>query len=82
MNTTLLIVSVVLFSAIAVVCIFIPDKIQTLALDYYSRNPFAAKLNPFLNWMKTGAYVVTIRIIGCLSLIVAVFLLFVKLFLR
>lgn len=54
----------IVFFLIGVACLFFPDKIQLAALKYYDQHPTAGRLNPFLEWMKSPGYVLSLRIIG------------------
>lgn len=68
---TLMIASTFLLGGVA--CFFFPDKIQTAALKYFARYPSAARLNPFLEWMKGHSYIISLRIVGFIG--IAVFIL-------
>lgn len=59
-------------SALAVLgaaCVFWPRKIQAL---YLSREEHSASWNPFLPWMRTESYILTLRLIGVVSVLASV----------
>jgi len=58
----------IIFLVIGVVCLFWPERIQQFGLDYYASHRAAARLNPFLDWMKTRGYIVSLRIIGVMAI--------------
>jgi uncharacterized protein YjeT (DUF2065 family) len=58
-------------TVIGIACLVWPSKIQQYAL----RSPSVSKFNPFFQWMKRPAYVVSLRLCGVLALVVAAFLL-------
>lgn len=70
----------IIFLAIGIACLFWPEKIQQYGLSYYARHQGAAKFIPFLDWMKTDMYVLSLRIIGIGG--IAVFILFIYVFLN
>ena len=57
-----------IFLVIGIVCLFWPERIQQFGLDYYLDHKTAAKLNPFLDWMKTRGYILSLRIIGVMAI--------------
>jgi hypothetical protein len=52
---------------VGILCLIWPEKVQEYALKCSIQE--IGKFNPFLSWMKTRSYLITVRIIG----IVAVF---------
>ncbi len=52
---------------IGVICLFWPKRVQTYALRWASQGPLA-RLNPFLGWMRTPGYIVSLRICGAYAL--------------
>ena len=71
---TIIFISIGLTLIMGICCIFFPEKIQEIALKY-SEN----KLNPFLGWMKTKSYIITLRVIGIAAISSSVVALFVLL---
>jgi hypothetical protein len=69
--------SAIIFLLIGLACLVWPEKIQQFGLNYYSRHEMIAKYNPFLGWMKTHSYILSLRIIGTLAMGVFVLLLFI-----
>ena len=61
-------VSGIICLAIGIVCLFWPKKIQQFSLELYARHEWAARLNPFLDWMKTSSYVWTLRTMGVIGI--------------
>ncbi len=59
-----------------IVCLFWPEKIQAFAVKYYEHHRYFGRVNPFLDWMKTGTYVVHLRIGGVLCICAAGLILF------
>jgi hypothetical protein len=57
-----------------IICLFWPHRVQELALSQYAANPALGKLNPWLGWMKTQSYIVTMRIGGAVAILVALFM--------
>lgn len=45
-----------------------PDRIQTWTLSFYEGAHGLARWNPLLDWMRTSSYVVSLRIVGALSI--------------
>ena len=45
-----------------------PDRIQSWTLTFYEGAHGLAKWNPLLDWMRTSSYVVSLRIVGALSI--------------
>jgi hypothetical protein len=70
MNTSVIaLVTVVLFLAIAIICLFMPETIQRFALEYYAAHDGARRVNPFFEWMRTPGYLVSLRVIGLIALL-------------
>jgi uncharacterized protein YjeT (DUF2065 family) len=63
----------IIFLVIGIICLFYSKKVQKYALDFYDRHKTAGALNPFLDWMKTQSYILSLRIIGLVG--IAVFIL-------
>jgi hypothetical protein len=59
-----------IFLLISVACLMFPKKIQSCSMDLYSDEKRLAKYNPFKEWMKTPSYIISLRLIGILSLCV------------
>lgn len=45
-----------------------PERIQSWTLTFYDEAHGLAKWNPLLDWMRTSSYVVSLRIVGVLSI--------------
>jgi hypothetical protein len=65
--------------SVGVVAVVWPERIQDYALKYYSRHTLQAKLNPFLGWMTTRSYRISLRCWGVVMIAVPVFLWYVVL---
>ncbi len=59
------VITAIIFLAIGVICLFRPEKVQEYGLKWSDRG--IGKINPFLSWMKTKSYILSLRIIGILS---------------
>ena len=59
----------VIFLIVGVVGLVFPKKIQTFTLSYYDQNVTAAKMNPFVIWMKGPTYVLSLRFVGVLGIL-------------
>jgi len=46
-----------------------PERIQSWTLTFYEGAHGLAKWNPLLDWMRTPSYVVSLRIVGVLSIV-------------
>ena len=68
----------IIFLVIGIICLFYSKKVQKYALDFYDRHKTAEALNPFLDWMKTPSYILSLRIIGLAG--IAVFILILVVF--
>lgn len=60
----------VFFIGVGVLALGWPEKLQECALNYYSHAQGLAKRNPFIKWMQTSAYVLSLRITGALAVLV------------
>ena len=69
MNWIAGIIFAALFLTLGLTCLLRPKKVQRYYLDFYERNEKVPKLNPFLGWMHTSAYIISLRLIGVLSLL-------------
>lgn len=65
------------FLAVGIAALWWPEKIQEYALSFYTNAKGLAKWNPFLKWMQTSSYIVSLRIIGVLAILVALVALYV-----
>jgi hypothetical protein len=57
----------VFFFAVGAVALIWPERIQDWMLSFYDRSNGLARWNPFLNWMRTSSYVLSLRVIGGVS---------------
>ena len=73
---TIALLAALAFLVPGIMCFLWPNKIQEFALRYYTVHPLLARLNPFLEWMKTRNYIVHLRICGVLSINAAGLILF------
>ncbi len=67
----------IIFLVIGIICLFCPEKVQQYGLRFYDHHKTAGRLNPFLNWMKTPSYILSLRIIGLIGIAVFILILFV-----
>lgn len=56
------------FLAAGAIAIVWPERIQSWTLTFYEGAHGLAKWNPLLDWMRTSSYVVSLRIVGALSI--------------
>jgi hypothetical protein len=68
----------VIFLIIGVACLVWPEKIQEYGLKQSAHG--LGKYNPFLNWMETRNYLLTLRIIGVMVIIVFLLLVYLLVF--
>jgi hypothetical protein len=61
---------------IGVLCSFWPKEIQRIALEYYDEHEWAARLNLFLNWMRTQNYIRHLRIVGAMAITISFYVFF------
>lgn len=76
-NTAVVIALGLFFFGVGVVALGWPHKIQEYALTFYADAKGLAKWNPFVKWMQTSSYIVSLRIVGSLALLAAFFALYV-----
>lgn len=55
------------FLAVGVIALVWPERIQSGTLTFFDKAHGVAKWNPLLDWMRTSSYVVSLRIVGVLS---------------
>ena len=67
------ILMVVAFLVFGTICLFYPERIQQYALRYYAVHRTFAEFNPFLHWMKTRSYVLSLRFLGLLGIVGGLF---------
>jgi hypothetical protein len=57
------------FLGVGVLALGWPERIQEYVISFYSNAKGLASWNPFLSWMKTPSYVVSLRIVGALAVV-------------
>jgi hypothetical protein len=65
-NGILALLFALIFLSLSTLCLILPRHVQRYYLDFYESHPEHRDRNPFLSWMNSGGYVVTLRIIGVL----------------
>ena len=75
-TSTIAFIGVLAFLVPGIAGLLWPEKIQEFALKYYANHPTLVRLNPFLDWMKTKSYIISLRIVGVLSIGAAALILF------
>ncbi len=65
----------IIFLIIGIICLFWSEKIQEYVLKMSEHG--TGKFNPFIEWMKSKSYILSLRIIGVLGIIVFVVAFFV-----
>ncbi|WP_145025947.1 hypothetical protein [Geobacter argillaceus] len=60
---------------VGIVCLIWPEKVQEYALKCSMQG--VGKFNPFLSWMKTRSYIITLRIIGVAAVIAVALVIYV-----
>lgn len=79
MSKLLPVVSLALvFFIVAIMCILFPYRIQSFVIDLYSKHPTLAKLNPFIDWMKSDGYIWSLRVVGVIAFLGFVALVYVS----
>ena len=58
----------VFFLTVGVIALVFPERIQNWTLTFYEEVHGLAKWNPLLEWMRTSSYVISLRIVGVLSI--------------
>lgn len=58
-----------IFFGVGVVALVWPERIQGWTLNFYEGAHGIARWNPFLDWMRTPSYIVSLRIVGALSVV-------------
>jgi protein-S-isoprenylcysteine O-methyltransferase Ste14 len=56
------------FFLVGIIALGFPNTIQRYGLELYAKTPLLARWNPFLSWMRSPGYVISLRLIGVLSL--------------
>ena len=56
------------FLAVGVIALVWPERIQSWILTFHEGAHGFAKWNPLLDWMRTSSYIVSLRIVGVLSI--------------
>ena len=79
-NILVVLITGLIFLLISMACLFFPEKIQGYTIDIYRNGKGLAKINPFIKWMNTSQYILSLRIIGILSFLVFCLSLYVVLF--
>ena len=59
----------VFFLVAGVLALVWPERIQGWTLSFYEGAHGLAKWNPLLDWMRTSSYIVSLRIVGALSVV-------------
>lgn len=67
-ETFMALITGIIFLIIGIICLFWPEKIQQYSLDYYIHHKTAKRVNPFLNWMRTPSYILSLRLIGLIGI--------------
>ena len=83
MNTTqlvLMVLSIAIFCGIGTICIVGASAVQQYALRLYENRESAQRFNPFWKWMQRPGYLLSIRLAGCVALLMALMILFGLLF--
>ena len=63
----------IVMGLIGIVCLIWPSRIQRYALKSAS----VSKFNPFFEWMKKPAYLVSLRVCGIIAFLMALFVLWI-----
>jgi hypothetical protein len=56
------------FFGVGIVALVWPERIQGWMLNFHETGSGMARWNPFLSWMRTSAYVTSLRVVGALSI--------------
>ena len=74
--TVVLVLLCLFFFAVGVISLLWPEKIQEYALNLYTNAKGLAGWNPFLKWMQTSGYIVSLRLVGALAILAGLFALY------
>jgi hypothetical protein len=69
-----------IFLLIGTVCLFFPKRIQEYSIKSREHAKGLAKFNPFIGWMKTQNYLLSLRIIGVLAFLASGLAFYVMIF--
>lgn len=69
-NTWPVLTTGIIFFIVGLFCLFFPKKIQDYAIRIYENGKGLAKFNPFINWIRKPSYLISLRIIGILSIMI------------
>jgi hypothetical protein len=77
MKTFIVLLMGIAYLICGIICIKWPNKIQEYSLKWSEKG--ISKFNPFLEWMKTRSYIISLKIIGMLAILAFFLLLYVML---
>ncbi len=56
------------FFSVGIVALVWPERVQDWMLNFHESGSGIARWNPFLSWMRTSGYIVSLRVVGALSI--------------
>ncbi len=56
------------FFGVGIVALVWPERVQDWMLSFHESGSGIARWNPFLNWMRTSSYIVSLRVVGVLAI--------------
>ena len=62
------VIALLLF-VVGIVCLIWPRRIQEYVLSMYQGAGGLRRYNPFLGWMRTEAYIISLRVVGILAIV-------------
>lgn len=72
----IIIITGLIFLVASIVCLFFPHKLQEFTIQIYSSGSGLAKFNPYIEFIKTTKYILTLRIIGVLMFFLFAFMVY------
>jgi hypothetical protein len=66
--------------AIGTACMFFPRRIQEYSISCHENAKGLARFNPFIGWIRTRNYLLSLRVIGVLAFLIAGLAFYVLLF--
>jgi len=64
-------ISALILVAVGIVGLVFPERVQTWALNSHAEAGCLWRWNPFIDWMRSSAYLLSLRIIGGMAILMA-----------
>jgi len=66
---SVLCISALILVAVGIVGLVFPERVQTWMLDSHADASGLSRWNPFISWMQSSAYLLSLRIIGGVAIV-------------